>query len=82
MPISSTVRVGIAIYSYGEELTFGITGDYDTAADLDVLSQAIENDLARLVQAAAPARSVPAPSSAAGVVHTASPRTSASRHAG
>ena len=82
VPISSTVRVGIAIYSYGEELTFGITGDYDTAADLDVLSQAIENDLARLVQAAAPARSVPAPSSAAGVVHTASPRTSASRHAG
>ncbi len=54
VPISSTVRVGIAIYSYAEELTFGITGDYDAAADLDVLSRAIENDLARLVRAAAP----------------------------
>jgi WS/DGAT/MGAT family acyltransferase len=53
VPISSTVRVGIAFFSYGEELTFGITGDYDTATDIDVLSRAIENDLARLVQAAA-----------------------------
>jgi diacylglycerol O-acyltransferase len=82
VPISSTVRVGIAIYSYGEELTFGITGDYDTATDLDVLSQAIENDLARIVQAAAPAGPVPAPSAAAGKAHTTSPRTSARRHAG
>ncbi len=82
VPISSTVRVGIAIYSYGEELTFGITGDYDTATDLDVLSQAIENDLARLVQAAAPAGPVPAPSAAAGKAHTTSPRTSAPRQAG
>ena len=36
VPIASRLRFGIAIFSYCDELTFGVTGDYD-AADVDVL---------------------------------------------
>ncbi len=31
------VRVGVAIFSYDGELNFGVTGDYDSAPDIDVL---------------------------------------------
>jgi hypothetical protein len=33
--------VGTAILSYNGQLAFGITGDYDTAPDVDVLADAI-----------------------------------------
>ena len=36
VPIASRLRFGIAIFSYCDELTFGVTGDYD-AADVEVL---------------------------------------------
>ena len=36
VPIASRLRYGIAIFSYCDEMTFGVTGDYD-AADVDVL---------------------------------------------
>ena len=29
VPIASTVRIGVAIFSYRDRVTFGITGDYD-----------------------------------------------------
>jgi WS/DGAT/MGAT family acyltransferase len=52
VPIADRVRVGVAILSYCDELTFGITGDYDSAADLDVLAAAVGADLAALRPAA------------------------------
>ena len=83
VPISSTVRLGIAIFSYGDELTFGITGDYDTATDVDVLSHAIESDLARLVQEATePVAAPPAPRPAAEPARTAAPQSLGSRGTG
>lgn len=56
VPIADRVRIGVAIFSYRDTLTFGITGDYDTAPDLDVLAQGIGDSLAELVQEAATAR--------------------------
>ena len=52
VPIASTVRTGIAIFSYCGNLTFGITGDLATSPDLDVLAHGIEQDLAELLRAA------------------------------
>jgi diacylglycerol O-acyltransferase len=41
VPISHGVRIGTAILSYDGNLSFGVTGDYDTAADVGVLADAI-----------------------------------------
>jgi diacylglycerol O-acyltransferase len=47
-PIALQLRTGIAILSYADELVFGITGDFDTAADVDELARGIESGVARL----------------------------------
>lgn len=52
VPIASRVRVGIAIFSYRDTVTFGITGDYDTTPDLDVLARGIEDGVAELLKTA------------------------------
>ena len=52
VPISATVRTGVSIFSYCDNLSFGITGDYETTPDLEVLAQGIENGVADLVAAA------------------------------
>jgi WS/DGAT/MGAT family acyltransferase len=53
VPLAGRVRIGIAIFSYLDTLNFGITGDYDTTEDLDVLAHGIEAGMADLVKAAA-----------------------------
>ena len=52
VPIATTVRIGISIFSYDGNVTFGITGDYAVNPDLDVLARAIETGVADLVAAA------------------------------
>ncbi len=52
VPLGGHVRVGVAIFSYNGALTFGVTGDYDTAPDLDVLCNGIERSLRELVEIA------------------------------
>jgi len=52
VPLGGHVRVGVAIFSYDGALTFGVTGDYDTAPDIDVLCDGIEHDMAKLLDAA------------------------------
>jgi diacylglycerol O-acyltransferase len=42
VPLSGSVRIGVAIFSYAGHLTFGVTGDYESAADIDVLAEGIE----------------------------------------
>ncbi len=49
VPLGGSVRVGVAIYSYDGGLTFGVTGDYDAAPDIDVLCKGIETALAELL---------------------------------
>jgi diacylglycerol O-acyltransferase len=39
VPLGPSVRIGVAIVSYGPALNFGITGDYDAAPDIDVLGR-------------------------------------------
>jgi diacylglycerol O-acyltransferase len=41
VPLSYGVRVGTAILSYNGNLSFGVTGDLDTASDVDVLADAV-----------------------------------------
>jgi WS/DGAT/MGAT family acyltransferase len=52
VPIATTVRTGIAIFSYCGNVTFGITGDFTANPDLDVLAHGIEQGTTELVKAA------------------------------
>jgi diacylglycerol O-acyltransferase len=51
VPLGSSVRIGVAIFSYAGLLTFGVTGDYDHAPDTGVLCDAIEGGIAELLVA-------------------------------
>jgi diacylglycerol O-acyltransferase len=50
VPLAGSVRVGVAIFSYLGEVNFGVTGDYDTAPDIDVLCRGIESGMQELVE--------------------------------
>ncbi len=52
VPIATTVRTGISIFTYCDDVTFGVTGDFAANPDLDVLAQGIEHGVAELVSAA------------------------------
>jgi diacylglycerol O-acyltransferase len=52
VPLSSTVRIGVSILSYCDQITFGITGDYDATPDLEVLAHGIENGVKALLKVA------------------------------
>jgi diacylglycerol O-acyltransferase len=54
-PIALGLRTGIAIVSYDDKLVFGITGDYDTAPDIDDIARGIERAVANLVALPVPA---------------------------
>ncbi|MEV6562101.1 wax ester/triacylglycerol synthase family O-acyltransferase [Nocardia sp. NPDC051756] len=51
-PIAMRVRTGIAILSYGDQLRFGITGDYDSTPDLHLLAERIEETIDLLLRRA------------------------------
>jgi diacylglycerol O-acyltransferase / wax synthase len=52
VPIASTVRIGVSIFSYDGKVAFGITGDYAANADIEVLARGIEHGVAELLLAA------------------------------
>jgi WS/DGAT/MGAT family acyltransferase len=52
VPIMGSVRISIAIFSYCGRLFFGITGDYDTVTDINVLRDGIEEGMRELFAAA------------------------------
>jgi len=52
VPISHGIRVSTAILSYNGRLFFGITGDAETAADVDVLASGASKGVADLHQLA------------------------------
>jgi hypothetical protein len=45
------MRVGVAVFSYDGELTFGVTADYDTVPDVEVLCRGIEAGMTELLKA-------------------------------
>jgi diacylglycerol O-acyltransferase / wax synthase len=53
VPLGGQIRIGIAIFSYDGEVNFGVTGDYDTTADIDVLTSGIEDGMAQMLKACA-----------------------------
>ncbi len=54
VPISHGVRVSTAILSYNDRLFFGITGDYSTAPDVQVLASAASEGIEQLRECALP----------------------------
>jgi diacylglycerol O-acyltransferase len=52
VPLASSVRVGVAIFSYNGMLNYGVTGDYDTAPDIGVLCSGIEAGMTELLKLA------------------------------
>jgi WS/DGAT/MGAT family acyltransferase len=54
IPLFASVRLAVAIFSYDGALNFGVSGDYDTAGDIQVLCDGIEQGLAELVRLAQP----------------------------
>ncbi|MGW4066312.1 wax ester/triacylglycerol synthase family O-acyltransferase [Nocardia grenadensis] len=49
IPIALRVRTTVAILSYRDRLTFGITGDYDTTPDIRTIASGIATEIAVLV---------------------------------
>ncbi len=56
IPLAASLRTAVGIFSYDGGLHFGLTGDYDTVPDLDVLARGIEAGVAELVALANPSR--------------------------
>ena len=52
VPLASSVRIGVAIFSYNGKLNYGITGDLDTAPDIAVLGAGIEAGMTELLKLA------------------------------
>jgi diacylglycerol O-acyltransferase len=48
VPLSEGIRIGVAILSYNGQITFGVTGDYDTAPDVHFMAEQIEAEMTGL----------------------------------
>jgi diacylglycerol O-acyltransferase len=48
VPIGVQIRVAVAIFSYAGTVGFGITGDYETTADLDAVATGIDSAMRQL----------------------------------
>jgi WS/DGAT/MGAT family acyltransferase len=49
VPLAGQMRIGVAIFSYDGQVNFGITGDYDSAPDIEVLCHGIEAGMDELL---------------------------------
>jgi diacylglycerol O-acyltransferase len=56
VPIATTLRIGVSIFTYNGKVTFGLTGDYSTTPDIAVLARGIEAGIAELQAAAEDSR--------------------------
>ena len=52
VPVSHGVRTGVAILSYNRKVSFGVTGDWDSMPDIEVLADGIEAGMAELLAVA------------------------------
>jgi WS/DGAT/MGAT family acyltransferase len=50
VPLAGQVRLGVAIFSYNGQVNYGVTGDYDTTADIDVLCRGFEEGMTALLK--------------------------------
>jgi len=56
VPVVGSIQIVVAIFSYDGGLYFGVTGDYDGAPDIDVLTAGIEQGMRDLLALLAPAK--------------------------
>ncbi len=56
VPLAENTALGIAIMSYNGQMNFGLSGDYDSLADLEMLADELRLAIRELVDAAAPPR--------------------------
>jgi diacylglycerol O-acyltransferase / wax synthase len=49
VPLIGHVRTAIAIFSYDGGLYFGVTGDYESSSDIDILTQGVERSMRELL---------------------------------
>jgi WS/DGAT/MGAT family acyltransferase len=49
VPVIGHVRISIAVFSYDGGLYVGVSGDYDSSDDVDVLTSGVERAMARLL---------------------------------
>ncbi len=54
VPVVGSVRIVVAIFSYDGGLYFGVTGDYDGAPDIEVLTRGIAKGMSDLLALADP----------------------------
>ena len=54
VPVIGQVRISIAIFSYDGGLYFGVTADYESSSDIDILTAGIERSMAELLALIAP----------------------------
>jgi WS/DGAT/MGAT family acyltransferase len=50
VPIADRVRIGVAMFSYCDTLTFGITADFNSVPDIQTLADSIASSMAELVE--------------------------------
>jgi WS/DGAT/MGAT family acyltransferase len=60
VPIATTVRTGVSIFTYCGNMTFGVTGDFGANPDLGVLARGIEDGIRELRDAAERSRRIAA----------------------
>jgi WS/DGAT/MGAT family acyltransferase len=50
VPVVGSIRIVVAIFSYDGGLYFGVTGDYDGAPDIDVITSGIQQGMTDLLE--------------------------------
>lgn len=61
VPVVGSIRIVVAIFSYDGGLYFGVTGDYDGAPDIDVLTAGIGDGMKDLLALLPPPHPQPPP---------------------
>jgi WS/DGAT/MGAT family acyltransferase len=61
VPVIGHVRISIAIFSYDGGLYFGVTGDYDSSRDIDILTSGVERAMSELLKLSQPVKPAPEP---------------------
>lgn len=56
VPLSQGMRTGVAILSYNRRIAFGVTGDWDSMPDIDLLADGIGRGMADLLAHSRPAK--------------------------
>jgi hypothetical protein len=87
VPIALRIRTGVAVLTYQDQLTIGVTADYDSGREVDLLADAIAASFAELVgetrsakaRRPAPRKRAATPGKAAAAPRRGQQRTTANR---